>query len=232
MSQVGAIGWLAVRELWISFRLLVLLVAFIGVGAAVALLPAPLPVTLGRLAVGMAVASLVGAAVAAWSIAEERVRGRAAWLVTRSVPRSSILGGWWSALGITALLGTAAAAVLGWLAASAVALRFPTDAFAAIGVAVAASALVAMTVGIVAGLLLPPRAAAAVAVFTCAAIGLVAWVVPGAAPWVPGSALVSLATLGESARPLALAWREAGAALVAAAILLVAARGLIERIDL
>jgi hypothetical protein len=232
VSQVGTIGWLAVRELWISFRLLLLLVAFIGVGAAVALLPAPLPVTLVRLTVGLAVASLIGAAVAAWSIAEERVRGRAAWLVTRSVPRSTILGGWWSALAITALLGTGAAAMLGWLAASAVALRFPTDAFAAIGAAVAATALVAMTVGIVAGILLPPRAAAPVAVVVCAATGLVAWLVPGAAPWVPGSALASLAALGESSRPLALAWREAGAALVAAAALLVVARGLIERIDL
>jgi hypothetical protein len=232
VSQVGTIGWLAVRELWISFRLLVLLVAFVGVGAVVALLPAPLPVTLGRLAVGLAVASLVGAAVAAWSIAEERVRGRAAWLVTRSVPRSTILGGWWSALGITALLGTGAAAVLGWLAASAVALRFPTDAFAAIGVAVAATALVAMTVGLLAGLLLPPRAAAPVAVVACAAIGLVAWVVPGAAPWAPGSALASLAGLAEASRPLAVAWREAGAALVTVAVLLVVARGLIERIDL
>lgn len=232
MSQVGTVGRLAVRELWISFRLLVLLVAFIGVGAVVALLPAPLSVTLARLAVGLAVASLVGAAIAAWSIAEERVAGRAAWLVTRSVPRSTILGGWWGALGITALFGTAAAAVLGWLAASAVALRFPTDAFAATGMAVAATALVALTVGLLVGLVLPPRSAGTLAVVACSAIGLVAWLVPGAAPWVPGSALASLAGLGESSRPIGLAWREAGSALVAVAVLFVAARGLIERIDL
>ena len=77
MSQLPVVTRLAVHELWISFRLLVVLAGYVGAGTVVALLPAPLPTTLLRLAVGVATAMSLGAIVAAWSLSRERALGRA-----------------------------------------------------------------------------------------------------------------------------------------------------------
>ena len=44
MSQATGVTGLVIRELWISFRLLGLLVLGFGAGAGVALLPASVPV--------------------------------------------------------------------------------------------------------------------------------------------------------------------------------------------
>jgi hypothetical protein len=73
VSQTLVVTRLAVRELWITFRMLALLAAYVGVGAAVALLPAPPGVTLVRLSIGLGVAIVVGTAIAAEGIAAERV---------------------------------------------------------------------------------------------------------------------------------------------------------------
>ena len=54
MSQTGVVTRLALRELWISFRLLALLAVYVGAGAFVALLPAPMATVLVRLAIGVA----------------------------------------------------------------------------------------------------------------------------------------------------------------------------------
>jgi hypothetical protein len=69
VSQAGAVAWLALRELWMSFRPLVVLVVTVGAGAVVVLLPASPAVTVGRLAVGLGLATVVTAA-AAWSVPE------------------------------------------------------------------------------------------------------------------------------------------------------------------
>ena len=232
MSQAGVVTWLAVRELWITFRLVILLLALVAIGAIVALVPAPLPLTMQRLALGLGAASLVVAAVAAWSVAEDRRQGRAGWLVTRSVPRGTLLGGWFVALSAVVLAGMIATGILGWLAASSVSLRLDPTAYAVRFGAVAATVVAVVALGVLAGTLGRPRVAALLALVVATAIGLVAWLVPAAPTVIPGAAFVELAALVEGTTSDVAAWQSAGVALVAAAVLLGLARLTLERADL
>lgn len=232
MSQATVVTRLAVRELWITFRLLALLAGFIGVGAVVALLPAPLPTVMERLTLGLGAASILAGALAAWSFADERARGRAAWLVTRSVSRGTLLGGWFTALASLALVGTAVAGLLGWLTASAVSLRLDAGAFAAALAGAGATVLVPIALGLLVGTVLRGPLAVGVTVAVGAGLGALAWLVPGAGELVPGAAMVDLAAVREGATAQVAGLRSAGAALVATAVLLVVARLLLERAEL
>jgi hypothetical protein len=232
VSRASVVTRLAVRELWITYRLLGLLVAFIAVGAAVALLPAPLTATMQRLAAGLGMATLVAGAIAAWSLADERTSGRAGWLVTRSVPRTTLLGGWFAALAAATLTGVAAAAILGWLAASGVALRLDPGGFIALAAAVAGTALAVVALGMLLGVLLRPRPAAFAALVLAASVGALAWLGPDLAGMVPGAALVALARLNESVAPFGVALRSAGSALLTTALMLLLARIALGRAEL
>ena len=232
MSQAGVVTRLAVRELWITFRLMLLLVAFVGAGAAVALLPAALPVTMQRLAIGLGATTVLVAVIAAWSLADERRQGRAGWLVARSVSRGTLLGGWFVALSSVALAGLAAAAVLGWLAASGVSLRLDPAAFAVLLAAVASTVLAAAALGLLAGAIFRPVLAVLVAAVGCGVALTAAWFVPQAGGLVPGSAFLELAALTDGPISLADAWRAAGAALIAAGILMVFGRLALSRAEL
>ncbi|HEX7197425.1 MAG TPA: hypothetical protein VF364_11410 [Candidatus Limnocylindria bacterium] len=230
MSRAGVVTRLALRELWITFRLLLLLAAYIGTGAAVALVPAPMPVMLERLAIGLAASSVIGAATAAWSLSRERGLGRAGWLVTRSIPRATILVGWFLALGIVTALGLAAAGVLGWLAATGsgtVTVLHPF-AFGAVVASIGCGALALIGLGLLVGALLRPGPATLIAaVLGTAAVG-VPWL---AAPRVaaPPEALALLPAL---ASPITVAAQGAGGSMVAAGFLLLLARVVLDRVDL
>ena len=232
MSQAGVVTRLAVRELWITFRLMLLLVAFVGAGAAVALLPAALPVTMQRLAIGLGAATALVAVTAAWSLADERRQGRAGWLVARSVSRGTLLGGWFVAVSSVALAGLAAAAVLGWLAASGVSLRLDPAAFAVLMAATGATVVAAAALGLLAGAVFRPMLAVLVAALGCAAALAAAWFLPQAGGLVPGAAFLELAALTEGPVLVADAWRSAGAALIAAGLLLVIGRIALSRAEL
>jgi hypothetical protein len=230
VSQAGVVTRLAVRELWITFRLVVMLVAFVAVGAIVALLPAALPVTMQRFAAGLGAATLLVGATAAWSIADERAHGRAGWLVTRSVSRGTLLGGWFVAITATALVGLAAAAILGWLAASGVSLRLDPMAFAALLVAVAATIVTAVALGLLSGTVFGPRLAAVVSIAVSVVFVAAARLLPGGL--VPGAAFLELAALSEGPVAIAGEWRSAGVSLLAAATLLGLARLALSRAEL
>lgn len=232
MSQSGTMAWLAIRELWISFRLIALLVAFVGAGAVVALLPAALPTMLERLATGLAAATLVAAGVAAWSIAVDRVHGRAAWLVSRSVPRGTLVTAWFTTIAGIALLGVLTAAGLGWLAAAGGFPRPDALAFGATAAGVGAGVVAAVALGLAVGVLLPPRAAAAATILLAAALGLAAWLLPQMRPLLPGGAIAMLADLYDGASGPAAGLASAGVSLLAAAALIMLARLLLKRSDL
>jgi hypothetical protein len=219
---------LALRELWISYQLLLVLSAYVGVGAAVALLPEALPTTLERLAIGVGAATVVAAAAAAGSIARERVLGRAGWLVTRSIGRGTVLVGWFVALASVVLVGLAAAGVLGWLAASSVEARVDKRAFAAAFIGVGAVALVAIALGLLLGSVLRPRTAVLATVVACLGIGLAVWL---GLPWLT-TPIAALVELPRMSRPIATALQGAGACLAAAAAILAIARVAFGRVDL
>jgi hypothetical protein len=231
VTQTGVVVRLAVRELWISFRLFAVVAVFVVAGAFVALVPAPLPSTMERLAAGLAAGTLAAAAVAAWSMGEERRAGRAGWLVSRSLPRGALLTGWFLALSGVSFVALAAAGVLGWLAAVSVTLRLEPWGFAALLSGVAATTLLGIALGLLMGTLLPARAAALVAVALLALAGWIAWLVPIDPAVLPGGAHVALAELTEGTAE-GRGLRAAGAALAAAAVVLVAARAAIERAEL
>lgn len=232
MSRATVVARLAARELWITLRLLALLVAFIAVGAAVALLPTPLSLAMQRLAAGLALATVVAGAIAAWSLGAERTSGRAGWLITRSVSRTTVLAGWFSTLAAVTLVAIAAAGLLGWLAASAVAVGLDPAGFAALIAAVGGTALAVLALGLLLGVLLPPPSAAVMAVIVSAGLGAVAWLGPDLGSLVPGAAFVALAELSEAVAPLGAALRSAGSALVTAALLLLLARAALARAEL
>lgn len=228
MSQTGVVTWLAVRELWISFRLLALLASYVGVGALVALLPAPATTAMTRLSVGLAAAVMVGAAIAAGALASERVLGRAGWLVTRSISRGTVLVGWFVAVAGVSLIGLVAAAALGWLAASPSFARLEAAAYAAVVGGVAAQGFALIAVGLLLGALLPPVPAAGAALVA----GLL---VAAASYFVLPHALAPLAALAELPsldRPVAAGVQGAGIGLAITAVALVVARVALGRVDL
>ena len=228
MSQTGVVTWLALRELWITFRLLILLALYVGAGAAVALLPAPLSTTLLRLAIGVAAAMVAGAAIAGWSLSRERTLGRAAWLATRSIPRGTILVGWFAALTLVSIIGIAAVGVLGWLAASTPGASLDPLAFGLTFAAIACGAIGLLALGLLAGTLLRPSAAAVVAAVAGVSLAVAAWV---ADPRV-ASPLELLTQLPQLPSPISVAVQGAGAGLAVAALLLLLARVVIDRVDL
>lgn len=229
MSQAGVVTRLAVRELWISFRLLALLAAFVGVGAIIAVLPEPSSATtLVRLAVGLGVATVVGCAIAADALSTERALGRAGWLVTRSISRATLLLGWFGALAGVTLLGLGAAGIIGWLAISSPLPPVEPAAYAAVLAGVAAQSVAALAVGLLLGTLIR-RHVATVAAMAVGSLGIGAALVAGPGGVVPLSALADLGTLE---RPIGDGLRGAGIFLAVAGTTMVVARVAFGRVDL
>ncbi|MGI8659297.1 MAG: hypothetical protein ACR2K4_11115 [Candidatus Limnocylindria bacterium] len=226
MTQTRIVARLAIRELWMTFRLLILLAAYLGGAALVALVPAPPSVVLGRLAIVLAVAGIVGAVITAWSLSQDRVRGRFGWLVTRAIRRRTILNGWFAALTLITVSGVTAAGMIGWAAAGTSGPMNPS-AFGVSMISVACGAVALVTLGLALGSWLRPRLAVlATAAISAATIG-VGWILlPG--PILPFEALADLL---RSDRPISLALQGAGASLALAVALLVAAGLVLGRAD-
>lgn len=229
MSQAGVVARLAWRELWITFRMLLVLVAFVGVGALVVLLSGSPGAIFERAAVGLGAATVVVAAVTAWSVAEERVSGRTGWLVTRSVSRGTYLFGWFGALLSISLVGLAAAAFLAWMAAaSALASPDPAELAAAFA-GITAGVTAAIALGLLIAALARPFLASLLAALGCALVGGAALVIPRAAVLLPEALLANVPAPGSV---LDDALRAAGLALVVCALLLSLARLAAERVEL
>jgi ABC-type transport system involved in multi-copper enzyme maturation permease subunit len=228
MSQAGVVTRLAVRELWISFRLLALLAAYVGVGAIVALLPAPPGTTLIRFSVGLAAAMIVGCAITADALSTERALGRTGWLVTRSISRATLLVGWFAAVAGVTLLGLGAAGLLGWLAIASPIAPVTPLAFAVVLGGVAAMCLAFVAVGLLIGSMLRPFfSAAAAMVVGVVAVTVGVSVAPGSV--LPLAALADLVVLN---RPIGDGIQGAGTFLAATGAALVAARLALGRVDL
>ena len=230
MSDAAVVAGLALRELWISFRLLAVLVSLLAGGVAVMLvrLVDPIAAPLPWLAGGIAVAAVFLAGLAAWSFSAERRRGAAAWLVGRSVPRGAVLFGWLLALTAPLVAGLVLVAAFGWLLLGATS---PAGYVAAVS-AVLADLGVALAAGLLLGTLLAPRPAALLAVLLVGALAVVGGrgILTGVP--LPGDGLRLLAELPARQQPLADALSAAGSSLLVAALLLGAARLAVERSEL
>lgn len=232
MSQGLLVTRLAIRELWMTFRLLLVIVGFVGTSAIVVLIPAAPLVTMGRLAAGLGVSTVVVAGVAGWSLADERMAGRAGWLVSRSVARGEVLVGWFWGLLTIAIAGLAGAGLLAWLAIYSLPVRFDAATFVATLVAVAAAIAAAVGAGLLAATVLRTWVAAVAAALACFACGAVAWAVLPDQPLMPGAAFRLVAGITTGQTVLSDALQAAGIGLALAAVLLVLALVAIERAEL
>jgi hypothetical protein len=242
VSRFLAVTGLALRELWISFRLLMLVGVLLLTALPTSLLPAtsndPLAevtVPLQPFAIGLAAAISLVAGVAAGTLAAERRRGTAGWLVSRAVPRGTIVAGWFAAFVVVLVIGIAPAAGLAWLtlgpagqAIDPVAYVVSVAASAAVGVcAVAVGLLFGAWLGVLPAMALSATLAAAVLV-PAAALALPTLAVPPA----PGVPFATIADLVDAVRPIADSVRTGGLALAGGGALLLLASAAMSRADL
>jgi len=224
---------MAVRELWVSFRLLLLLALPIAVGLLALLFPPDSGITQPALALGLAAVATVAAGVAAAAWASERRRGTAGWLSLRAVPRASILIAWFAGLALPLLVGTAAGGLLVWLGTG-VAPDPPLDAlsYASLVGAAAVAGLQALAIGILFGSFVRPIAAAVLAVVASGALLAAGLLVSPEPPLVPTGALGLLAQATDLVRPLADGLQALGIGLTFTGLLLGAALLIFNRVDL
>jgi ABC-type transport system involved in multi-copper enzyme maturation permease subunit len=242
VSRLLAVAGLAIRELWVTFRLL-LLVAGLLVTALPSVLLTPQGVASdhisGRLqpfAIGLGAALALLAAVAAGSMASERSEGTAGWLVSRAVPRPMVVIGWFLAFALVLLVGLAPSAALVWLTLGPVdeALVQPLGYALAI-LAAWAAGLAVVALGLLLGSLLGTVSSGLVALLVAGAL-----LVPptlGVLPTLayapaPAAALALVAELPSASRPIADALRTCGLSLAAAGGVLVLAAAAMQRADL
>lgn len=237
-----ALTGLALRELWISFRLLLVVGALLLASLPALVLPhAAVPAAAGApgdpywwLAVGLAAGLALAAGVAAATLSAERRRGTAGWMTMRAVPRATVVLTWFAAFALLLVAGLVPAAVVAWLSLEPILPGGPVPLAVAVASAGCAG-MAAVAAGLLLGALLPVAPAGLLA-----AVASGAWLVASAAgpagsgAWwsLPADGLRIIAMLGDVARPVADSLRAAGVALGLAAVLLIAAAVAFERADL
>jgi len=230
VSLFPAVTWLAVRELWISFRLVTIIALFLLAGAFVALLPG-----LGQrqptswYAIGLAVASAAAGGLTAAILSLERKRGTAAWLASRAVPRVTLLVGWFIALLAAAAAGFVPGSALAWFTIMPASPTLDPQRFALGLLAAGSGSLACVALGMLAGALLPPARATLLLVCAAAAAGSLA--VPDARSLTPASGYFLLAEV-PAGWPLGRALQAIGIGLATTALLLAGAGLALERADL
>ncbi|HEY8179334.1 MAG TPA: hypothetical protein VIH33_02955 [Candidatus Limnocylindria bacterium] len=244
MRRFGTVTGLALRELWISFRLLVVVGVLIVAAVPSGLLPHATPaLASGRLesplewfAIGLALALSVVGGMAAAALAGERRRGSAGWLVIRAVPRPVILLGWFVAFALLLLVGLLPAATLVWLTVAAPASDVgDVWPFLAPMIGTWAAGAAAVAIGLLLGALLTPWPAGLLTLLVTGGLLLIAVLGPvsqlSSAP-APAAGLAILGDLPNQARPVADALRASGSSLVVAAVALILAIAALGRADL
>jgi hypothetical protein len=223
---------LAVHELWLSFRLFLLVTAFVAAGAIVVLLPASVSAAFDGFALWLGIASAAAAVIGAWSLAAARRNGHVGWLVSRTVPRGLVLVGWFGALAGLSLVGIAAAAFLAWPALGATAASPEPVVFLACMLAAACGTLALVAIGLVAGTGLPSPAAGVATLAAAALVTAATLAAPSLALFLPAAGHELLASLPARDAVLGRAVLAAGVNLLTTALVLLAGRALLGRVDL
>ena len=240
MSRLPALVGLALHELWISYRLLLLLMLPLLGGLAVGLVPPGLASVRAVdgaawwFGVSLCASVPLAAALAAGTVAIERHRGTIAWMAVRAVPRSAVLFSWFLAIALVLVVGIGLGAVSAWLVAIGSLPEAPdAGPFAAAVAAATGAALGVLAVALVLSVLpLPSPIASVLAALLGAGLLAAALLGPLGGVPLPLAGMGLLADLGAAARPIGDALRSTGTALAATAVLLVVAALVLERQDL
>lgn len=231
--RAGTLAWMAVRELWISFRFLLLLVLALSGGLAAAAFAVQGWSASAIVAGGGTAAGVASAVLAASGFAAERRSGRIAWLTVRSVPRSATLLAWFGSMALPLLLGLATSALLGWLVGgSALTGVLDAQSYTAVSLAAAVVDLEVLALGIAAGCLFSPRLAGAIALLGAGALlasGLASVAEP---PVIPSAGMGLLANVALLERPFSDGLQAAGLGLAGTGLLLAVAAAALARADL
>lgn len=239
MSRLPALTRLALRELWISYRLIPIVGLPILAGLVVSVVPpelAGLGAVAGAahwLAIGLTVALPVIGAIAAATLAAERGRGTLAWMAVRAVPRSAVVMAWFLAFAVLLTVGIALGGAGAWLAVLERAETPPDPGPFTLAVAgTLGIGLLVVALGLVVGSLMGPRRAAVLTAVLCGAA--LAWALfdPQIGNQLLTGALSVLNGLDQAIRPIGDALGSAGLSLAFAASLLVIAAAAIEHADL
>ena len=238
-NQLSALTWLALRQLWITFRLLPLLALPLVGGLATALLAESFDAPLMPLALGVAVAFALCAGLAADALSQERRSGTAAWLTLRAVPRSTIVLGWFAAIAVPVVVGVGASAFLGWIAIAGAPgapgvgeLANQPVTFAALAIAAATVGLQAVGIGLAAGSLARPWLATLLAIVVMVGLLVGTSLVTDWDPNLPIGGLWLLAHGDDLTRPLSDGVVSAGIGLAGAGLLVGLSAALFSRVDL
>ena len=224
---------MAIRELWISFRLLLLLALPVIAGLGALLLSSDPNRAQLTLASGLGIVGALAGGVAAAAWATERRRGTAGWLSLRAVPRASILIGWFMGLAIPTVVGIGAGSLLVWLGTGIEpSPPLTAAAYAALVGAAAGAALQPLAVGLVFGSFLSPWLAALAAVLGSGALLLVGLFAASEPPLVPSAGIGLLAQATNLVRPMADGLQALGLGLALTGLLLGMALLIFDRVDL
>ena len=228
-----ALTRMAVRELWISFRLLALIALPVIAGLAALLVSSDPDRTQPALALGMGVVAAVAAGVAAAAWAMERRRGTAGWLSMRAVPRASILNAWFVGLAVPLLVGIAAGSLLVWLGTGVQPVP-PLDApaYVTLAGAAAGAGLQALAIGLLFGSFLPPLIAAIVAALASGGLLAAGMVISPEPPLIPTAGIGLLAQAMNLLRPMADGLQAVGLSLALTGLLLGVSLLIFDRVDL
>ena len=242
-----ALARLTLREVWISYRLLVFVALLGGAGLVVPLVAlwaprflerggaAPPPSTTVALTwygYSIAVAAVLLAASAARTLARDRLRGTAAWVLAAPVPRGAFYLGWLVAFATVAVVGMVISGVTAWLTLGSFGGAPDPVMFAAASLAALAFLLVATALGLICGALLPRTPAALVAAVLTALLAAAPLLVPQAARWLPSGGIVRMASLATGVEGLGGSLQALGAAMAAVALLAAIGATIVERSDL
>ncbi len=239
MNRMRTLTRMALHEMWISFRMMLLVaIPLIGGLGVIALPPGLSGVTaVGGAGFWFAVAACgaigIATGLAALTIAHERSRGTVAWMAVRAVPRSAVLLSWFIAFGILLVGGIILGSIGAWLTAIDRA-ETPPDPlpFAAAVAASASAGLACVAGGLLLGTVMRARPAMLLALGLAVPILVVAILTPGAGLPLPIAGIGLLAHLDTASRPLAAALQAGGSALAMTAVLLVLASAGLERANL
>ena len=240
-----ALARLTLREVWISYRLLVFVAVLGAAGLIVPLValwgpsfidpsrpPPSTTVALGWYGLALAVVAVLFSASAARTFARDRLRGTAAWVLAAPVPRGAYYLGWLLAFGVVALAGMVISGLTAWLTLGSFGgapdpLMFGVAAVAALGYLLFAAAI-----GLICGAFLPRAPAAIVAGATTASAVAAGLLLPEAAEWLPSAGVVLIAPLATGVEGVGGLLQALGAAMASVALLAVIGASAVDRANI